>query len=113
MKDILDLQEDIARRVADALRISLSAEENKTIARRPTENLQAYDYFLRGRNHSRPQDRQFALQMYEHALRLDPSFALAHAGIANVCAMQFYLQDRTLHGLKGSKRVWSSCGFSV
>ena len=90
MKDVLEVQEDIARSIAQALSISLSPLEEKTIARKPTENLQAYDYFLRGRNYTRRQNREFALQMFEHALRLDSNFALAHVGIANVCGMQFY-----------------------
>jgi len=93
MKDVFEVQEDIARSIAQALSISLSPQEEKNIARKPTENLQAYDYFLRGRNYTRRQSREFALQMFEHALELDPDFALAHAGIANVCGMQFYLQD--------------------
>ena len=94
MKDVFEVQEDIARCIAQALRISLSPQEEKTITSKPTENLQAYDYFLRGRSYTRRQNREFALQMFEHALQLDPNFALAHAGIANTCAMQYYLQDR-------------------
>jgi serine/threonine protein kinase/Flp pilus assembly protein TadD len=94
MKDVFEVQEDIARCIAQALRISLSPQEERTISRKPTENLQAYDYFLRGRSYTRRQNREFALQMFEHALQLDPNFALAHAGIANTCAMQYYLQDR-------------------
>jgi TolB-like protein/cytochrome c-type biogenesis protein CcmH/NrfG len=94
MKDVFEVQEDIARCIAQALRISLSPQEERTITRKPTEDLQAYDFFLRGRNYTRRQNREFALQMFEHALQLDPNFALAHAGIANICGMQFYLQDR-------------------
>jgi non-specific serine/threonine protein kinase len=94
MKDVFEVQEDIARCIAQALRISLSPQEEQTITRKPTENLQAYDFFLRGRNYTRRQNREFALQMFEHVLQLDPNFALAHAGIANICGMQFYLQDR-------------------
>lgn len=94
MKDVFDVQEDIARCIAQALRISLSPQEDSTIARKPTENLQAYDYFLRGRNYTRRQDRDLALQMFEQALRSDPDFGLAHAGIANVCGMMYYLRDR-------------------
>jgi serine/threonine protein kinase/Flp pilus assembly protein TadD len=94
MKDVFEVQEDIARCIAQALRISLSPQEESTIASKPTGNLQAYDYYLRGRNYTRQQNREFALQMFEHALRLDPDFALAHAGIANICALQFFIEDR-------------------
>jgi serine/threonine protein kinase/cytochrome c-type biogenesis protein CcmH/NrfG len=94
MKDVFEVQEDIARCIAQALRISLSPQEEQTITLKPTGNLQAYDLFLRGRNYMRRQNREFALQMFEHALQLDRDFALAHAGIANICAMQFFLEDR-------------------
>ena len=93
LEDVFGVQEDIARRIAQALRITLSHQEDETISSKPTENLQAYDYFLRGRSYSRQQRREFALEMFERALALDPSFALAHAGIANICAMQFYLES--------------------
>jgi non-specific serine/threonine protein kinase len=94
MNDVFAVQEDIARCIAQALRVSLSPQEEQTIAFKPTGNLQAYDFFLRGRNYTRRQNREFALQMFEHALQLDPNFALAHAGIANICAMHSFLQDR-------------------
>ena len=94
MKDVFEVQDDIARSITQALRITLSPQEEKTIASKPTENLQAYDYFLRGRNYTRRENLEFAMQMFEHAIKLDPNFALAHAGIANVCGMQFELHGR-------------------
>jgi serine/threonine protein kinase/Tfp pilus assembly protein PilF len=94
MKDVFEVQDDIARSITQALRITLSPQEEKTIASKPTESLQAYDYFLRGRNYTRRENLEFAMQMFEHAIKLDPDFALAHAGIANVCGMQFELHGR-------------------
>ncbi len=94
MKDVFEVQDEIARSITQALRISLSAQEQETIAQKPTENLQAYDYFLRGRNYTRRENLEFAMQMFEHAIRLDPNFALAHAGIANICGMQFEMHGR-------------------
>src|SRR5271170_3561243 len=94
MKDVFEVQDDIARSITQALRITLSPQEEKTIASKPTESLQAYDYFLRGRNYTRRENLEFAMQMFEHAIKLDPGFALAHAGIANVCGMQFELHGR-------------------
>ncbi len=67
-------------------------QELEALAVKPTENLQAYDLFLRGKRYARRQTRQdleFALQMFENAVVLDPSFALAYAACANACAM-FY-----------------------
>jgi non-specific serine/threonine protein kinase len=94
MKDVFEVQDEIARSITQALRISISAQEQETIAQKPTENLQAYDYFLRGRNYTRRENLEFAMQMFEHAIRLDPNFALAHAGIANISGMQFEMHGR-------------------
>src|SRR5437899_2977609 len=94
MEDVFAIQDEIARSIAQALRIRLSPQEEKTIARRPTESLQAYDYFLRGRSYTRRENLEFALQMFEQAIKLDPNFALAHAGIASVCGMIYELSEK-------------------
>ncbi len=98
MQDVFEVQDEIARKIAEALRITLSPGEQQAIAARPTENLQAYDFFLRGRSYARRRTRQdfeFALQMFENAVGLDPNFALAYAGIAHVCALYHFDYDRT------------------
>ena len=89
MADVFEVQDEIARSIAQAFRINLSPQEEKKIASKPTENSLAYDYFLRGRSYTRRESLEFALQMFEQAVKLDPSFALAHAGIANVCGVYF------------------------
>ena len=74
------------------MRVTLSPEELEALAVKPTENLQAYDLYLRGKRYARRQTRQdleFALQMFENAVAIDGSFALAYAACANACAM-FY-----------------------
>jgi serine/threonine protein kinase/Tfp pilus assembly protein PilF len=89
MADVFEVQDEIATRIAAALRITLSPQEQEAIAAKPTENLQAYDLYLRGKSYARRQTRQdleFALQMFENAVRLDPEFALAYAAMANACA---------------------------
>ena len=97
MKDVFEVQDEIAQKIAAALRITLSPQEQQALSAKPTEDLQAYDLYLRGRNYARQvgrQDLQFALQMYENAVALDPDFALAHAGLANVCAEYYYHFER-------------------
>jgi tetratricopeptide (TPR) repeat protein len=72
--------------------VTLSPEELEALAVKPTENLQAYDLYLRGKRYARRQTRQdleFALQMFENGVAIDPNFALAYAACANACAM-FY-----------------------
>src|SRR6476620_1796705 len=97
MKDVFEVQDEIAQKIAAALRITLSPQEQKALSAKPTENLQAYDLYLRGRNYARRvgrQDLQVALQMFENAVALDPEFTLAHAGLAKVCAEYFYHFER-------------------
>src|SRR5262249_24217210 len=97
MQDVFEVQDEIARNIAEALRITLSPQEQAALAAKPTENLQAYDLYLRGKNYARrmtQQDLGFALQMFENAVGLDPNFALAHAAIANVCAQTHYNYGR-------------------
>jgi non-specific serine/threonine protein kinase len=92
MKDVFEVQDEIARKIAEALRVTLSPQELEALAVKPTENLQAYDLYLRGKRYARRQTRQdleFALQMFENAVTMDSSFALAYAACANACAM-FY-----------------------
>ena len=92
MKDVFEVQDEIARKIAEALRVTLSPQELEALAIKPTENLQAYDLYLRGKRYARRQTRQdleFALQMFENAVTMDPSFALAYAACANACAMFF------------------------
>ena len=89
MKDVFEVQDEIAQKIAAALRIQLSPQEQEALAAKPTDNLQAYDLYLRGRSYARRltrQDLEFALQMYENAVTQDTNFALAFAAIANVCA---------------------------
>jgi non-specific serine/threonine protein kinase len=92
MKDVFEVQDEMARKIAEALRVTLSPEELEALAVKPTENLQAYDLYLRGKRYARRQTRQdleFALQMFENGVAIDPNFALAYAACANACAM-FY-----------------------
>ncbi|HYN08471.1 MAG TPA: protein kinase [Vicinamibacterales bacterium] len=93
MRDVFEVQDEIARKIAEALRITLSPQEQAAISAKPTDNLQAYDLYLRGKSYARrltQQDLEFALQMFESAIGLDSRFALAYAGIANVCAQHHY-----------------------
>ena len=101
MKDVFELQDEIAHKIAEALRVTLTPQEQEAIAEKPTQDLQAYDQYLRGKSYARRltrQDLEFALQMFENAVALDPRFALAWAAIANACAQNHYHYNRD--------RVW-------
>jgi serine/threonine protein kinase/cytochrome c-type biogenesis protein CcmH/NrfG len=94
LEDVFAIQEEIARSIAQALRIALTPQEEKNIGRKPTENPQAYDFFLRGRSYTRRENLDYALQMFEQAIQLDPNFALAHAGIAYLCGLIFEVREQ-------------------
>jgi non-specific serine/threonine protein kinase len=97
MADVFAVQDEIARKIAEALRITLTPQEQQALASKPTENAQAYDLFLRGKSFARRvtrQDTEFALQMFENAVALDPHFALAHAAIAYTCAQYHWHFER-------------------
>ncbi len=97
MKDVFEVQDEIARSITQALRITLSPQEERAIARKPTEDAKAYDYFLRARSHARRETRtdlEFALQLYEQAIEADPGFALPHAGTASACASVYEWHEK-------------------
>jgi serine/threonine-protein kinase len=87
--DILALQDIIAQRILDGLKLELSDREQEKLGRRPTESVDAWEEFLRGRdNFGRfifrtlaPKDCEAAIQNFRRAIELDPQFALAHSGL--------------------------------
>jgi serine/threonine protein kinase/Flp pilus assembly protein TadD len=97
LKDIFAIQDDIAQRTVEALQVTLSPKERRAIRQVATTNVQAYDYYLRGREfffQYRTRGIEFALQMFSKAIELDPSYALAHAGIADCCSFLYMNVER-------------------
>ncbi|MEP7039875.1 MAG: protein kinase [Acidobacteriota bacterium] len=88
-EDILALQDNIAHRILEGLRLELSSVEQEKLGRRATENPRAYEEFLRGRdNFGRfifrtvaNEDCDAAIANFKHAIELDPHFALAYSGL--------------------------------
>ena len=71
--------------------------EEKLLAAKPTGDPRAYDHYLKGRAYARRMTRSdldLAMQMFEHAILLDPGFALAHAGIANACGVVYEWHEK-------------------
>jgi serine/threonine-protein kinase len=96
--DILILQDTIAQQILDGLRLELSDGEQQRLGRRPTENAEAYEEYLRGRdNFGRfifrtlaVADCDAAIHNFKHAIELDPHFALAHSGLGACYANRFF-----------------------
>ena len=96
LKDVFEVQDEIARSISQALRIKLSPQEEKAIARKQTENPQAYDYYLRGRqffHQFRRKGFDFARQMFARAIVIDPHYARAYAGVADCCSFLYMYWD--------------------
>jgi serine/threonine protein kinase/tetratricopeptide (TPR) repeat protein len=88
-KDVFAIHDDIAANIARALRVVLREDRRRAIAKAPTTDLEAYDYYLRGRqffHKRRKKSVVFARQMFERATQRDVEYARAYAGIADACA---------------------------
>jgi TolB-like protein/Flp pilus assembly protein TadD len=86
MTDILALQSEIARDVSQKLRARLSGEEAKQLSKNYTENVEAYQLYLKGRYHIfklRPKDIQTGIVSFQKAIEIDPAYPLAYVGLAN------------------------------
>ena len=83
--DVFDLQNEVAKKIADAIKAKVTSAEMKLIEKKPTENLVAYDYYLQalGPYNTRTKEGLVeAISLFEKAIEQDPQFALAYANIA-------------------------------
>jgi TolB-like protein/class 3 adenylate cyclase/Tfp pilus assembly protein PilF len=84
--DVFAVQDAISQKVADALALRLSGEENKRLTRRFTENVEAYQLYLTGRYHWNkltPPEITKSIEFFKKAIELDPTYALAYFGLAD------------------------------
>ena len=86
LKDIFAVQEEIAKEISEKLRLKLSGAEKRQLAKRPTENLKAFQYYMQGRSYTQRRtggDLLTAIRYCEKALGEDRNYALAYAGLAD------------------------------
>ncbi len=96
--DILALQDTIAERILDGLKLELTPKEQEKLGRRATDNAEAFEEYLRGRdNFGRfifrtvaAEDCNAAIANFKHAIKLDPDFALAHSGLGACYANRIF-----------------------
>ena len=91
LDDVFEVQSDVAKRVAEALRIKILTPEIERIDKRPTENTTAFTLYLKGRylwNTRRLDDLRKATDCFAESVREDPGFALGYGGLAD-CALLF------------------------
>jgi len=90
LSDILGIQEQISKAIADHLRIELTGTEQQQLAKRGTENAEAYQLYLRGRyfwNKRTDDGVKQGLSYFQQAIEKDPGYALAYAGVADSYAV--------------------------
>jgi TolB-like protein/class 3 adenylate cyclase/Tfp pilus assembly protein PilF len=85
LNDIFAIQDEIAHAITEKLKITLLAKEKEAIDKAPTLNIEAYEFYLKGRFYWTKRGRWLAnaLQSFQQAITLDPAFARAYAGIAD------------------------------
>jgi TolB-like protein/class 3 adenylate cyclase len=99
--DIFGVEKEVAQNIAIALNAKLSGAEEQVLAQKPTDNPAAYEAYLRGKAlmwEGNEDAVRAAIQSYEEAVRLDPQFALAWAGLSSARSVGFYYMDSTPAG---------------
>ncbi|HEY9383828.1 MAG TPA: protein kinase [Gemmatimonadales bacterium] len=106
LEDVFEIQDEIAGNIVKALRVVLSEGEKRAIEKAATENIEAYEYYLRGRQFFHQWSRtgiQYARRMFERAIDIDPNYAIAYAGIADCCAFLYMYWDGSRANLEGAE----------
>lgn len=103
VSDVFSIQEEIAQNIVEVMEVELSENEKKALETSATDNIDAFDYYLRGRNffyQSKRTSINHAIEMFERATERDPGYALAYAGLAD-CYSYFYMYfDRSEENLR-------------
>jgi len=101
MEDIFAVQDEIAENVAHALEVRLTDREREIIKKAPTDDITAYDYYLRARQwaHQGVSRIEVAIELFRKAIAKDPGFAAAYAGLANVHSHEYMYLGRIDSGM--------------
>jgi TolB-like protein/Tfp pilus assembly protein PilF len=86
LKDVFDIQDEITLAIVDALKVELLEKENQAVRKKYTDNLDAYNLYLKGRfywNKMTIPDFRKAIELFQEAVTKDPTYALAYAGLAD------------------------------
>jgi len=96
VEDIFDLQNEVWQKIVDALKISLTDSERQLLTQKPTDDLRAYDFYMRGRELLYLKGRrntENAIRMFENAVEIDPNFASSYAGLAEAYSSMYEWYD--------------------
>ena len=105
MEDVFAIQDEIAQSIAAALKVMLTESEKQAIAKAPTADVKAYDFYLRGRQffyQFRRRGYDFARQLFTRAIELDPGYARAFAGVADCYSYLYMYWEASEENLKAA-----------
>ena len=103
LEDVFAIQDELAQSIAKALQVMLTEQEKQSIEKPQTADVQAYDYYLRGRqffHQFRKSGFDFARQMFARATVIDPNYARAYAGVADCCSFLYMYYESSEANLK-------------
>jgi TolB-like protein/Tfp pilus assembly protein PilF len=90
--DVFTFQETVAKHVMEALKLQLTPKETESIEAHPTQNVKAYELYLKGRQeqyYNTKESYEKAIELYEQAISLDPQFVFAYIGVASICSTYY------------------------
>jgi serine/threonine protein kinase/Flp pilus assembly protein TadD len=96
IEDIFDVQNEVAQKITDALKVSLTDSEKESLEKKPTDDIRAYDFYMRGREllqRRGKKNNETAIKMFENAISIDPEFASPYAGLAEASLYMYEWYD--------------------
>ena len=108
MKDVFQIQDDIAQSIVKALQVTLTPQERRAMQFVATSDPEAYDYYLRGRNYMYSmarRDYEHAIRMFEQAIGVDSKYALAYAGMADAYSHLYRYAEATPENVERANRA--------
>jgi len=103
MKDVFDIQDDITENIVQALKMVLTPKEKQSIASVATSEIEAYEYFLKGRRFLNQIALYEAREMFEKAVEKDPAYAPAYAGLAEAYSWIYEWRGANIEDLKAAQ----------
>jgi serine/threonine protein kinase/pimeloyl-ACP methyl ester carboxylesterase/tetratricopeptide (TPR) repeat protein len=94
LADIFAVQNEIANEISETLRLKLNSDDQKRVTKRYTDNVEAYQLYLKGRfesNKFTPEGMEKGIEYFNQAIAADPTYALAYAGLSNLYAVQAHV----------------------
>ncbi|PYQ09536.1 MAG: hypothetical protein DMH00_12925 [Acidobacteria bacterium] len=105
MKDVFAIQDEISRKIVESLKVKLTPTEKHAIEWVPTRDTKAYEFYLRGRRYfyrGGARNYRSGREMFLRASELDPTYALAYAGLADVASFEYMYIESTPQNLEAA-----------